>query len=316
MTESVDVGPAEVHSLTRSVLGIATTFVSNSRYVIGVAEEAFGPWRVVQAQPTVRLTIRIVVSHGVEENEHAFIRHMCPDAERLIVHSSGSVGVSDPARREAVAYVTTALARDRAHFRGTMLEALTFALLAQFDRHPLHAAAIARDWHAILLVGESGSGKSTLAYLASCSGFDVLAEDYAWIQLEPFCVWGGARRLRLGHDATSHFPEVATAEISTTIGGKPKLTVELPGTARGLMARSAKVCLLRRGSDTPRLERVDAAEIAHAMTTNVSPGFDSFPERHERVVSKLAAPGGWRLHLSADPRESLPLLESLLEDDA
>jgi hypothetical protein len=315
MTESVDVGPAEEYSLMRSVLGIDTTFVSNSRYVIGVAEEAFGPWRFVQAQPTVRVTIRIVVNHGIEENEHAFVRHICPDAERLIVHSSASVGVSDPARREAVAYVTTAFARDRAHFRATMLEALTFALLAQFDRHPLHAAAIARDCRAILLVGESGSGKSTLAYLASSSGFDVLAEDYAWIQLEPaFCVWGGARRLRLGHDATSHFPEVATADITTTIGGKAKLTVELPGTARGLMASSAKVCLLRRGNEKPSLEPVDPSEITHAMTTNVSPGFDRFPERHTRVVGKLAAPGGWRLHLSANPREALPLLETLFEE--
>ncbi len=315
MTQRIDVGPSAEYALTHPVLGIPTTFVSNSKYVIGVAEEAFGAWRVVQAQQLAPLTIRIVVIHGVEESEHAFIRHLSPDAERLIVHSSGSVGMSDPARREAVAYVTTALARDRAHFRSAMLEALTYALLAQFDRHPLHAAAIARDCRAILLVGESGSGKSTLAYLASCSGFDVLAEDYAWIQIEPFfCVWGGARRIRLGRDATSHFPEVAAAEISTTVGGKAKLTVELPGTASGLMARSAKVCLLRRGTGKPALERLDAPDIAQAMKTNVSPGFDRFPERHERVVDRLAAAGGWRLHLSADPREALPLLEKLLED--
>jgi hypothetical protein len=315
MIESVDVGPAEEYSLTHALLGIATTFVSNSRYVIGVAEETFGAWRVVQARPELQLTVRIVVNHGFEENDHAGIRHICPDAERLIVHSTGSFGMSDPARHEAVAYVTTALARDRANFRGAMLEALTYALLSQFDRHPLHAAAIARDARAVLLVGESGSGKSTLAYLASCSGFDVLAEDCVWIELERGpCVWGGARRIRLGHDAISHFPEVASANVSTTIGGKAKLTIDLPGTAHGLMARSATVCLLKRGNGKPQLERVESSDIAHALSANVSPGFDRFPERHARVVDTLAAPGGWRLTLSTNPRESLPLLERILED--
>ena len=302
------------YSVELPVLGTATTFLSNSRYVLGIVEDAFGAWRSVQPTGDVRLTVRILVFDGHEDDaEHAAIHHVCPDEQRLIVHSPGSVGVSDPARRESVAYVTTALAADRGHFRGAMLEALTFALVAQFDRHPLHAAAIARDGRVVLLVGESGAGKSTLAYLASCAGFDVLAEDHAWIQVEPTLrVWGGARRIRLGHDATGHFPEVALAGESSTIAGKTKLTVELPENPAAIAVDDAVVCLLCRAQGDATLERADAAAITKGLSTNVSPGFDRFPDRHERVVRALAARGGWRLNLSSDPRQALPLLDGLL----
>jgi septal ring factor EnvC (AmiA/AmiB activator) len=47
-----------------------------------------------------------------------------PDETRVLLHSAGSTGISDPARSESIAYVTTALATDRAHFRLTVLEAL------------------------------------------------------------------------------------------------------------------------------------------------------------------------------------------------
>jgi len=302
------------YSVELPVLGVGTRFESNSRYVLGVVDEAFGAWRHVESTGDLHLRVRIVVVDGNEGDAvPAPVRHVCPDEQRLIVHSPGSIGVSDPARGESVAYVTTALAADTAHFRGAMLEALTFALIAQFDRHPLHAAAVARDGRAVLLVGESGAGKSTLAYLASCAGFDVIAEDHAWIQLEPALrVWGGARRVRLGREATTHFPEVASAAVSSTIGGKIKLTVELPTNPRATVSDSAVVCLLCRSSLDATLERVDAGAITSGLMANVSPGFDRFPERHARVVRALAEPGGWRLHLSGDPRQALPLLAQLL----
>lgn len=303
------------YATTLAVLGIETTFTSNSRYVLDVVEEAFGVWRAVAPTGELQLAVRVIVRDGAESaDEHAPVRVLLPDAERVIVQSPGSSGMSDPARRESVAHVTTALVADRAHFRTAVLEALTFALVAQFDRHPLHAAAIARDGRAVLLVGESGAGKSTLAYLAAAAGFDVLADDHAWIQLAPALrIWGGARRIRLGADASTHFPEVASAGTSSTIAGKVKLAVDLLPQPGGLVATEAIVCLLDRCDGDASIERLDASAINQSLTTNVSPGFDRFPARHERVVRALAAPGGWRLRLSANPRQALPLLTTLLE---
>jgi hypothetical protein len=298
-----------------SVLGIATEFRSNSQYVLDVVEDAFGAWRRLPTpiHTDLRSTVRVVVIDGDEGGAgRAVIRHLCPDPQRIILHSFGSIGVSDPARRESVAYVTTALAADRDHFRVGLLEALTFALLSDFDRHPLHAGAIARDGRALLLVGESGAGKSTLTYLARSAGYDVLAEDHAWIQLDPDVrVWGSATHVRLGSDAIEHFPDVSTSGVTTTVGAKTKFAVDVSSPTSALVATNPIVCILSRADDNPWLEPINAGEVAACLTSNVSPGFDRFPARHRRAVEALAASGGWRLHLSSDPREAVPFLEAM-----
>jgi hypothetical protein len=212
--------------------------------------------------------------------EHAPIRHVYIDPQRLIAHSPGSAGITNPASREATAFVSTALVADRDHFRVAMLEALTYALVAQFDRHPLHAAAVAHDGRAVLLAGESGAGKSTLAYLAGCAGFDVLAEDHAWIQLEPeLRVWGGTSRIRLDAESARHFPEMASVDETTTDGGKRKLAVGVA--SRSLVAGDAVVCLLSRDVSSARLERVDAAAITgRSLPTSRLDSTDSPSDTH------------------------------------
>jgi hypothetical protein len=300
---------------TLPVLGIPVEFRTNSRYVLRVVEESFGTWRRLEAPTSsVSLVVRIAVIDGDEGGAvPSPVRHFCPDPQHFVANSFGSVGVCDPLRRESVAYVTTALAADREHFRASMLEALTFALVAQFDRHPLHAAAIARNGRVALLVGESGAGKSTLAYLARSAGFDVLAEDHAWIELEPeLRVWGGVSRVRLGDDAAVHFPDAPSVGVMTTVGGKTKLAVDIESTTDSLVVTDPVVCLLTRANGVATIERADPDAIFGALTSTVSPGFDRFPERHQRVARALTTHGGWRLRLSSDPRQALPLLEQIL----
>ncbi|HEU4630135.1 MAG TPA: hypothetical protein VFS08_10335 [Gemmatimonadaceae bacterium] len=314
------------HVTELPVLGIATRFATNSRYVRELVEETFGGWRCVadDADASPGAQVRIVVHEGDEGDEgeehgagHAPVRHICPDATRVIAHSPGSVAISDPARAEAVAYVTTALAADRAHFRDAMLEAITLALLSHFDRHPVHAAAVARDGHAVLLAGPSGSGKSTLACLAHAAGFHVLGDDRVWVQLAPRRrVWGWPGRARLLPDAAAHLPELARLGAPDETDGKGKLAVTLggaPGAAR-YVAERATVCLLVRAQGRAGLQRLAPAEVADVLARRPDPGFDRFPGRHEAVVRTLAAHGGWRLALSDDPREALPLLQRMLDD--
>ncbi len=123
-----------------AVLGVPVQFETNSLFLVDCIEESFGEWRSAAADAggVDRLRVRLIVYEGREGEEgwrgaHVPVRHTCPDSTRLIAHSPGSIGVSDPARREAVAHVSTELAADRAHFRAAMLEALTLALVTQFD---------------------------------------------------------------------------------------------------------------------------------------------------------------------------------------
>src|SRR4051812_18752302 len=112
--------PRLEHVETLSVLGLPTRFESNSGYVLGVVGDAFGEWRAlgIPDDRAPRLSVRIVVHEGTEHGiGRAPVRHVCPDATRLVVQSPGSVGIADPERGEAVAFVTTALASDRDHFR-------------------------------------------------------------------------------------------------------------------------------------------------------------------------------------------------------
>ena len=50
------------------------------------------------------------------------------------------------------------------------------------------------------------------------------------------------------------------------------------------------------------------------MLSQLSPGFDRFPRRVERVVEVLTAGGGWQLTLTDDAREALPFLRRMLDE--
>jgi hypothetical protein len=313
---------ASVHALELQVLGLAVRFETNSRYVLDVVEEAFGPARPMGTRSApASLRVRVIVHGGSEplrETElHAPVRHICPDATRLLVHTPGSVAVSDPARREALAYVTSALVADRAHFRSAVLEAMTFSLLSQFDRHPIHAAAIARDGRAVLLAGPSGSGKSTLAYMAHRAGLRMLSDDRVWVQLDPTLqVWGVPNGFRLLPDVVSAFPEIARLGPTASTADGRKLSVRHSDGGRSAETSAADitVCVLERGMSGSHLDYLSPAALAEALVRRVDPGFDRYPDRHGMVVGALSERGGWRLRLSPDPHEAMPLLLRMLDD--
>jgi hypothetical protein len=305
------------------VLGIATRFETNSRYVYDLVMEAFGSWRCLphdaQHFPSGGLRVRIVAREGGEGGSgHAPVRYFCPDATREVLHSPGSVGISDPLRGESVAYVTTTLASDRGHFRVMVLEGMTLGLLSHFDRHPIHAAAVARGGRAVLLAAPSGIGKSSLAYAAHSAGFDVLADDHVWVQLTPALrIWGWPGRVLLPLDVASMFPEVAGPTTASGDNGKHKLAYNLDpiDDISQHVADRGVVCILERGQSNATLERLPPTAVVDALAQQLTSGFDLFPERYDAVIRALTATGGWRLTLSQDPREALPLLRRMLEED-
>jgi hypothetical protein len=316
--------PCLAYVVELPVLGIATRFETNSRYVHDLTVEAFGSWaclpRDAQAFPPGGLRVRIVVREGDEGGaEHAPVRYFCPDSARELVHSPGSLAISDPLRGESLAYVTTAFAADRTHFRRMLLEGTTLGLLSRYDRHPVHAAAIGHAGRAVLLAGPSGSGKSTLAYAAYRAGLDVLADDNVWVQVQPkLRVWGWPGRVLLLPETASKFPEAAGVGRTSEINGDRKLAydVDRGATVSQHVADRAVVCILDRRRGKAGLEPLPPAAVVDGLTRQLTSGFDLFADQHDTVIRALAGDGGWRLTLSEDPREALPLLRTMLADGA
>ncbi|MES2178526.1 MAG: hypothetical protein V4550_11760 [Gemmatimonadota bacterium] len=293
--------PALPFATTLPVLGIAVRFESNSEHVMRLVNDRFGGWlnalgngTLVTESVAVRIAVRgdASAAHGAN-----MIEHLDLGDGRLLVESADSVGLADPLRRESMAHVSPALVEDP-RFPLEFLDAITFSLLAHFDRHPIHAAGLLHEERAILLAGGSGMGKSTLAHMAHRMGIAVLSDDHVWVQQDPTMrVWGGPPRARLITDGAE----------------KVSVPLEQPGTQVWMASSGVTLCVLARGA-TASLARVDAHVLERELHEQLAPGFDRFPQRHRDVARLLSAHGGWRLTLTSRPADALNLLHAVVEN--
>jgi hypothetical protein len=221
--------------------------------------------------------------------------------------------------KQAYAYVTETLLADTVHFQFGVLETLTLALVAGPNRRPVHAALLAEQGVGLLLICHSGSGKSTLTYAAARGGIEARGEDVAYVQQSPdFQVWTAPRRIHLLPEAARFFPELADRRATRLPNGKDKIVVGLDRTRGNHLTPVAQVgvCLLQKETGAPHVLPADRAEVERVLNGQLEPGFDFFRESAEnvgRLVSDRAL-RCWRLAVSPDPRESVPLLRGLLAD--
>lgn len=309
------------HVAELPVLGIPVRFESNSADALALVVKAFGAWRSLTAFPELIAApgarFRLIVRDGDEGRaEHAPVRYAFPDPDRFVLHTPGSFGVVDGARRDAVAYLTPALLADRAHARYVVIEGMTLTLVSARNRFPVHAAAIARGDAALLLAGAPGTGKSTLAYQAHRLGFRVLTDDAAYVQVEPqLRVWGTPGQVHLVAAARAHFAELAGRVPTLRANGDEKIVVDLPaGPATAPVATRAGVCLLERGDGPARLARAGAEEVRSFLKDGLGVSRFRFGQELDRALERLVPAGGWRLRLSADPADAAPLLDLVLRE--
>ena len=310
------------HEVTLPVLGLPTRFGTNEPAILDIVDEAFGVWRalaprdVLGADSSRVAQVCVAVVPGVGgalDTEGGAITHEMSDDRRFVARSTGSVAASDPANRVATIRVTSALVADRERFRAEMLEAVVLAVLSCYDRYPVHAAAVAHHGHALLLAAPSGTGKSTLAYACHTAGLDLLGDDHVRVQLAPSLrVWGWPGRVRLLAETAArlglaHSPlRLANGKLKALIDARDGVT------ASRLVANEATVCVLSRDGGSISLEPLAPDALARALESQLAPGFDRFPAFWPRVVGALTGRGGWRLNLSHDVREAVPLVRKLL----
>lgn len=311
------------HEVTLPVLGVPVRFRSNSQDVLGVVEHAFGSWRALWRHPEVVAadgpTVTLVLHEG-DEGPHQLprIRYRMPDADRIIALTPGSVAVADLGRGDAVAYVTAALIEGGLALRYGMIEGFTLVLVEGKDRQPVHAAMIAQDGVGLLLAAPPGTGKSTVAYAAASRlGWCLLTDDAAYVQLDPFRVWGIPSRVFLPTDARTRFPELATATETVLANGDTKIAVDVQPPVAPFsvpMTERVGVCLLTRERGGVAASRVGPEEVHRVLEADLAAELDLLGPRMTRALERLAANGGWRVNLSANPEEALPVFAQILKE--
>jgi hypothetical protein len=73
---------------------------------------------------------------------------------------------------------------------------------------------------------------------------------------------------------------------------------------------------LGRARGAPRLSRLTARATARLLAAEMTAGFDIFADVVGPLVRHCCRHGGWKLWLSRDPREAVPLVQRLLEEVA
>lgn len=321
-TPSAASHPRLDHVLTLPVMGVRVRFESNSREVLDIAEKAFGAWRCLEAHPRwiepLGVRVRVTVVPGDEgPDEHAPVSYGTPRRDLVLVTTPGSRGSADALARLSELRVTDTLVRDANHFRYSVLEGMTLALVCRFDREPLHAACVVRGDRALLLAGPNEVGKSTLTYAALRSGLKVMSEDMVFLQLEPrLRVWGMPGYVHLLPDALENFPELKGCVPTLRANGTIKVAVgirEMGGTAELPVVERAGICLLQRGEGGPRLEELSPEQVVHALIGKLEPGFDLFADTIGARVQRLAEHGGWRMTLPHYPPDAVPVLHEMFD---
>jgi hypothetical protein len=124
--------------------------------------------------------------------------------------------------------VSTAALHHPHYFRQTFLDAAAATQLSTRFVTPIHAACVALDGRGVLLCGESGAGKTSLSWACARAGWQFVSDDTSHLLHSESTrrVIGNCHRVRFRPSAAELFPELAGAEITPRVFGKP--SVEMP----------------------------------------------------------------------------------------
>ena len=135
---------------------------------------------------------------------------------------------------------------------------------------PLHSAAMSREGWTVAVLGPSGAGKSTTAVLAALEGWQLIAEDSAWLDPTTLSVYGADPTLRLRSGTESVVAGRLADERALILADQPHdglkrlLSYEALGGRRSTATLDELVLLARRDAE-PQSEPLRPIEVAMAL---------------------------------------------------
>lgn len=186
---------------------------------------------------------------------------------------------------------------------------LRFALQRSRDFGAIHAAAVGRNGHSVLLPGASGSGKSTAAAALVAAGLQLLGDDTVVLagdglaaRAVPFaiCLKRGAWNLLAGR-----FPDLAEQPVYDRIDGRRVRYLVPPRVAADARSEagwpvSAIVFLRRENGGAAELSALPPFEALQRLLKGFYPLADGLdPEKVERLLGWIGRTPSFELRFSS-----------------
>ena len=247
------------------VFGRPVLFHSNHQKVLEaatLAEQMYSTWDVHdEAVWRVHLTVHDADSISA------------PPPERLIdhVHYAGaddwlSIDLRewghcfvDMKRGEAHAILSSTLAENPQLVCQVLLNTILNNFATRHGFNMLHASALIKDGHILVLQAPHGTGKSTTALRLLLNGYQLLSDSQIYLAEHDGALWMGGfpiGRIKLRTDMLPLFPALAAEAQTEPVRDETKHRVDLtrvdPALARPDMLRVERVefCLLERWAQT------------------------------------------------------------------
>ena len=209
------------------------------------------------------------------------------------------------------------------------LAALSLAILLRARGwFPLHAAALTRGEHGVLISARSGSGKSTAALSLVRNGWGYLSDDTVLLRPEgdQITAYSFRRDFCVDPDTAAHFPELHNSEWPPALSNSSKWQIDMDQVYPGQSAATCtpRLLVLPNLVDAPesRVEPVGPKPVLEQLISQgaffLAPNSD-VADRHLAALRRLIDQSRmYRLHAGRDaldePRTLHALLAPLLED--
>ena len=206
-------------------VGFPIEIQTNSLEVLAAAEESWGKFRRVHAEPPIQ--IRIGVLPG--RTEECPPLPTCRGQRNLQTQIADSENfmILDANNGFAFGWLTKAAVQNRAYLRYHFLEGTAWILLESLYLTSVHGACVEMDGHGVLLCGDSGAGKSSLAYACALDGWKFLSDDCSClIRKRRGCiVTGNPFQMRFRESGVDLFPELIQQRVTPRATGE--MAIEL-----------------------------------------------------------------------------------------